>query len=88
MVFKGSSGHGRRPSLVGHNQSPFPAGPQTPAQTYQTSHPQSEWENIFLIILPQFSVLRNSFFSAETHFRIKTSDNIQRFDLSEIIFKV
>jgi len=57
LVFKGSSGHGRPPSSLEHNQSPFLAGIQTPVQTYQTSHPQSEWENIlFEIILLQFSV--------------------------------
>jgi len=48
LVFKDSSGHGRPPSSLEHNQSPFLAGPKTPAQTYQTSHPQSEWDNLFL----------------------------------------
>ncbi|XP_020612565.1 uncharacterized protein LOC110050928 isoform X2 [Orbicella faveolata] len=38
---QGSSGHGRPPSSLEHNQSPFLAGTQTPVQTYQTSHPQS-----------------------------------------------
>jgi len=58
LVFKGSSGHGRPPSLVEHKQLPFLAGTQTPVQTYQTGHPQSEWENIlFKIILLQFSVV-------------------------------
>ena len=57
QIFKGSFGHGRPPSSLEHNQSPFLAGTQTPVQTYQTSHPQSEWENIlFKIILLQFSV--------------------------------
>ena len=48
VKFKGSSRHGRLPSLVEHKQLPFPAVPQTPAQTYmhQTSHPQGEWENV------------------------------------------
>jgi len=45
---------------VEHKQLPFPAVHQTPAQTYQTSHPQSEWENIFFFkyynVLLQFPV--------------------------------
>ena len=45
--FQGSFGHDRPPSSLENNHSHFLAGPQTPSQTYQTSHPQSEWENIF-----------------------------------------
>ncbi|XP_020610686.1 uncharacterized protein LOC110049244 isoform X2 [Orbicella faveolata] len=36
-----SFGHSGPPSFLKYCQSPFPAGPQTPAQTYQTSRPQS-----------------------------------------------
>ena len=47
LVFKGSSSQGIPPPLLQHSQPPFLAGTQTPAQTYQTSHPQSEWGNLF-----------------------------------------
>ncbi|XP_020614503.1 uncharacterized protein LOC110052693 isoform X4 [Orbicella faveolata] len=36
-----SFGHSGPPSFLKYCQPPFPAGPQTQAQTYQTSHPQS-----------------------------------------------
>jgi len=42
LVFKGSFGHDR-PSLLEHK-----TGRETPVQTYQISHPQSEWKNLFL----------------------------------------
>jgi len=43
LAFKGFSGYDRPPSLLKHK-----TGPQTPVQTCKTSHPQSEWEKLFL----------------------------------------
>lgn len=47
IVFKGSSGHSMPLSVLEHCQLPFPAGTQTPTQTYHTSHSQSECDSIF-----------------------------------------
>ena len=50
-------------------------------QEHNSSQVRSEW--VQFLSIPY--VLINSFFG--THFKIKTSDKILRFDLAEIIFK-